>query len=66
MDCVRHGKIPAKRQYLQGYAEALRGQKSACHTAQKGMLYRTGELKKQLIVSQIFRQAVLNTVNKIL
>lgn len=58
MDSIRHGKIPAKRQYLEGSAEALRGQKGACHTAQKGMLYRTGELKKELIVSQILRQAV--------
>lgn len=43
-----------------------RGQKGACHTAQKGMLYRIGDLEKQLIVSQIFRQAVLKTVHKIL
>lgn len=66
MNNVRHGKIPAKRQYLQGSAEALRGEAGRVHITQKGFLYRTGELEKQLIVSQIFRQAVLNTVHKIL
>lgn len=43
-----------------------RGQKAAFLTAQEVILYRTGEQEKQLIVSQIFRQAVLSTVQKIL
>lgn len=34
MDSVRHGKISAKRQYLQGSAEALRGEARRVHVTQ--------------------------------
>jgi len=41
-------------------------QKAAFHSAQEGILYRTGELERWLRASQIFRQAVLNTVHETL
>lgn len=31
VDSIRHGKIPAKRQYLQGSAETLRGEARSVH-----------------------------------